>query len=69
MGSNGKVGSQSEGEHPDGGSDQCLPFAMVMQGKRPELQVSPDLRKPGAAALAPPPPPAGDSGSLEVLAK
>lgn len=65
MGSNHKAGPKADGE--DGG--KSLPFALVMHRKRPQLELSPDLREPGAAALAPPPLPDDDSGSLVVLSK
>ena len=36
------------------GKPESLPFALVMVRKRPEPEVTPDLREPGAAALASP---------------
>ena len=71
MGSSARPGGVDRDDAPEYvGQEKQLPFALVMQRKKlNDLELSPDLREPGATALGTPPRPDDDSGSLVVLAK
>ena len=71
MGSNRRPAGVDPDDCPDyvDTDDKSLPFALVMERKRPSLELHPDLREPGPTAGAAPPPSDEGPASALVLAK
>ena len=72
MGSNARPGGVDRDDAPEYADtdEKALPFALVMQRRKPkDLDFTPDLREPGATAAGSPPQTGNGPGSHLVLAK